>query len=60
MTGIGTKRQRYGTWVYPPIEAALPMVGLEEIGVYIACRQTTVTKYIATLPIVDLCMAEER
>ena len=44
MTDIGSKRQLYGTWVYPPIGAALPMVGLEDIGVYIARRQNTVTK----------------
>ena len=60
MTDIGTKRQLYGTWVYPPIGAALPMVGLEDIGVYIARRQNTVTKYIATRPIMDLCLVVER
>ena len=32
------KRQGDGTWVYPPIRAALEIVGLEEIGVYIARR----------------------
>ena len=60
MTGIGTKRQRYGTWVYPPIEAALPMVGLEDIGVYIALLHNTVTQYITNRPIMDLCLAAER
>ena len=35
------------------------MVGLEEIGVYIARRQNTVAKYIATCPIMDLCLAAE-
>ena len=33
MADIGSKRQRYGTWVYPPIGAALAMVVLEEIRV---------------------------
>ena len=36
MTSMASKRQRYGTWVYAPIGEALEMVGLEEIGVYIA------------------------
>ena len=36
------------------------MVGLEEIGVYIARRQNTIAQYIATRPIVDLCLAAER
>ena len=36
------------------------MVGLEEIGVYIAFRQNTVAQYIATRTIMDLCLAAER
>ena len=39
MEGMGPKRQRYGTWVYPLIGAALEMVGMDDIGVYIARRQ---------------------
>ena len=38
MAGRGPKRQRGGTWVYTPIGAALELVGLEEIGVYITHR----------------------
>ena len=38
MADMGPKRQRCGIWVYPPIGAALKMVVLEEIGVYIARR----------------------
>ena len=60
MTGMGTKRQRDGTWVYPPIDTALAMVGLYEIGMYIVCQQNTVAQYIATRPIMQLCLAEER
>ena len=36
------------------------MVGLEDIGVYIAFHHNTVTKYIATHPIMDLCLAVEQ
>ena len=43
MAGMGPKFQRYGKWVYTPIGAALVIVGLEEIWVYIARRQNTVT-----------------
>ena len=35
-------------------------VGLEEIGSYISGRQKTVAKYIATRPILDLCLDTER
>ena len=59
MAGLGPKRQRDGTWVYPPIGTALEMVGMDEIGVYITLRQNTVTQYIATRPIMDLCLAVE-
>ena len=60
MAGMGPERQLEGTWVYPPIGAALAMVGLDEIGVHIARRQNTVAQYIATRPIMDLWLAEER
>ena len=36
------------------------MVGLDEIGVYISHRQNKVVQYIATRPIMDLCLTEER
>ena len=54
MAGMGPKRQLDKAWVYPDIGAALEMVGLEEIGVYIVYRQNMVAQYIATRPIMDL------
>ena len=53
------ERQLNGTWVYPPIEAALATSGLEEIRVYIARRQNTVVQNIMTHPIMVLCLAVE-
>ena len=46
--------------MYPPIWAVLEMVGLDKIGVYIACNQNTIAKYIANFHIMDLCMAAEQ
>ena len=60
MAGMGPKSQRYGTWVYPLIGAALSMVGLYKIEVYIDRRQNTVAQYISTHPIMDLCLVVER
>ena len=60
IAGMGPKCQRDGTWVYPLIGAALAMVGLEEIRVYIARLQNMVAKYIATCPIMGLCVAVEQ
>ena len=36
------------------------MVGLEEIGLYIARHQNMVAQYVATCPIMDLCLVAER
>ena len=46
--------------MYPPIRAALKMLGLVDIGVYITHHQNTATQYIATCPIMELCLAVER
>ena len=37
MAGMGPKHKQDVMWAYQPIGAALVMVGLEEIDVYIAC-----------------------
>ena len=60
MLGMGPKLQQGGTWVYPLIGVALEIVRLDDIGVYISRLQNMVTQYIATLPIMDLCLEEER
>ena len=60
MAGMDPKCQRDGTWVYPPIGAALATVGLDEIGVYIYRLQNTVEQYIDTCPIIDLCLEAEQ
>ena len=54
------KCQHYGTWVYPPIRAVLETVGLDDIVLYIARRKNMFAHYIATLAIMDLCLAAER
>ena len=60
MEGMGPKRQWDGTWVDPTIGAALENVGLDEIRVYIVRRQNMVAQYIATPPIMDLCLTAEQ
>ena len=59
MAGMVTKLKQDGTWVYTTIGAALEMVGLEEIGVYISHQQNTVAQYTVTHPIMDLYLAAE-
>ena len=31
--------------------------GLQEVGTYVSCHQNTVVQFIATRPIIDLCLA---
>ena len=33
---------------------------LQEVKTYVSCRQNTFTQFIATRPIMDLCLAVER
>ena len=60
MDGMGPKCQPDRMWLYSPIGAAMVMVGLEEIGVYIARLQNTVAQYISTRTIMNLFLAAER
>ena len=60
ISGMFPKRQRDGKRVYTPIMAALGMVGLEKIVVYIELLQNMVVQYIATRLIMDLCLAADR
>ena len=60
MEGMGSKHQQHGTWIHTPIGAALAMVGMEKVGVYIADRQNTFVQYIANSPIIELWLAAEQ
>ena len=54
------RRTREGRWIYPPLDAEIKSVGLEEVETYILCRQITIAEYIATQTILDLCLVAER
>ena len=51
---------RYGEWMYPPPEEAMVEAGLHEVETYVSHHQSTFTQFIATRPIMDLCLAAER
>ena len=48
------------SWPYPPMTMLIAEAGLEEVVTYITHRQNTVTHFIATRNIMDLCLAAER
>ena len=54
------RRLQNGTWHYPPIGKAMEDAGLFSIQEYVSRRQRTVAEYVATRPIFDLVMEEER
>ena len=47
-------------WVYPPLAEAMSKAGLQEIETYFTHHQNTVSQYIATRPIMDMCLAADR
>ena len=47
-------------WVYPPLDKVIMSVGMGEVETYVLCGHNNATQYIITLPILELCMAEER
>ena len=54
------QKDQDGGWVYPPLEDAMAEAGLQEVETYVSCCQNTVVQYIATRPIMDLCLAAKR
>ena len=55
LTGRQPWRGRDGKWHYPSLEGAMTEAGLTDIRTSIQRRQKTVTQYIATRPLLDLC-----
>ena len=49
-----------GTWEYPSLGDAVREAGLEGIDTYVSRQKNTVAHYIATRPILDLCLEAER
>ena len=60
LTGRQPWRGRYSVWIYPPLEALMVEAELQEVDTYVSRRQKTVTQFIVTRPIMDLCLVAER
>ena len=54
------RRGRYRRWLYPPLSEGMDEAGLRDVEAYIYRLQNTVSQFIATRPIIDLCLATER
>ena len=55
LTGRQPRKGRDGKWHYPLLEGAMKEAGLTNVHTSINRRQNTVTQYIATRPLLDLC-----
>ena len=60
LTGRQPWKWRDGGWVYPPMEYVIVEAGFQEVKTFVYCHQNTVAQYIATRPIMDLCLAEKQ
>ena len=55
LTGRQPRKGRDGKWCYPSLEGDMKEAGLTDVRTPINRRQNTVTQYIATRPLLDLC-----
>ena len=60
MTWRQHKRGRDGVWIYTLLEDGMAKAGLQEMEIYISRRQNTVTQFITTRDIMDLCLAAKQ
>ena len=60
LTGRQHRKARDGVWVYPPLEDAIAEVRLQELETYLYFCKSIYTQFIATRPIMDLCLAVEQ
>ena len=60
LTGRQLRKGRDGGCVYPPLEDDMEGSGLQEVDTYVSFCQNTVAQYIATRPIMDLCLAAKQ
>ena len=61
LAGMKPKRYTEGRWEYPPMDAEMAAVVLEEVETYTLRLQNTISQYIKNLPIMEIrIMAEWR
>ena len=60
LTGMKPHRGRVEVWLYHLLEDTMVESGLQEVENYVSPCHNTVSKFITTRPIMDLCLAAER
>ena len=60
LKGRQPQKEQDRGWVYPALEYAMVEACFQEVDTSASFRQNTVVQYIATRPIMDLCLAVKR
>ena len=60
LTGRKPHQGRDNVWLYPLPEDAMVEAGLQDVETYTSRCHNTVTQFIVTRPIMNLCLAAER
>ena len=60
LTGRQYWRGWDGVWVYPLLEDVMREAVLKEVETYVSLHQNTLTQFIVTRTIMDLCLAAKR
>ena len=53
LTGRQPWQERYGVWVYPPLDSAMAEATLQYLKTYVYRHQNRVAQFIVTRPIVE-------
>ena len=60
LAGMQPKWDMAGQWEYPPLDAAMLEVVIEEVYTYVLFRQKNITRYIVTRQILELYLSVEQ
>ena len=60
LAGIQPQKNVEGVWEYQPFEQVMLVAGLKDVDMYVLHLQNTIAKYIATRPILEMCLEAER
>ena len=60
LMGRQPRRRQVGGCVYPLMSDTMAEAGSQEVDNYISLRHNTITQFIMTRPIMDLCLAMDQ
>ena len=60
LTGLQPQKGRDKGWFYLPLEDTMTEAGLREVETYVSRHHNTVEQYIATRPVMELCLEAKR